>query len=247
MLRTLLTAALFTFLISGCTATKTTAKSDEDFKKTLEQSERNKNKKLDLLADEKLPNEEYIVKDTAIIKNEEQIKLHPIDYNEVPPNQKAKFRVQVFAGSVVNAQKNYAKLLTEVPNDEVYMINDKESGLWKVWVGNYATHDEAEKAKAQYLKAGYSDSWVHEMKGVYAPSENLFWVQVGALQSENAAQKLKTELESKQKEKVQIQQADKSWKVWVGGYEDRKQAEDLKKLLQGLGYAQAFIAKQGGK
>lgn len=247
MLKQLLAISILTFFFSACQTTQTTTKSEDDFKKTLEQSQKNKTKKLDLLADEKLPNEEYVVKDTAKIQSEELTKLHPIDYNEVPPNQKAKFRVQVFAGSVVNAQKNYSKLSKEVPNGEVYMINDKESGLWKVWIGNYATHNEAEKVKQQYLKAGYPDSWVHEMKGAYAPSENLFWVQVGALQNENAAQKLKSELESKQKEKVQIQQADKSWKVWVGGYEDRKQAEDLKKKLQGMGYAQAFIAKQGGK
>jgi cell division septation protein DedD len=242
-----ITVLMFVSLI-GCKTTQTAAKSDEDFKKALEESEKNKNKKLDFLANEKLPNEEYVVKDTTTkaVQAEEESKLHPIDYAEVPPQKPAKFRVQVFAGSVVNAQKNYAKLSSEKPN-EVYMINDKEKGLWKVWVGNYATHDEAEKAKDQFIKAGYPDSWVHEMKGDYAPMENLFWVQAGALQNENAAQKLKSELESKQKEKVQIEKGEKIWKVWVGGYADKKQADELKKKLQGLGYAKAFIVKPGEK
>jgi cell division septation protein DedD len=247
MLKELFTFSLLAFLFSACQSTQTATKSEEEFGKALRESEKNKSAKLDFLANEKLPNEQYIVKDTtAKIQIEENTHFHPVDYNEVPPNQKAKFRVQIFAGSVVNAQKNYAKLSADIPN-EVYMINDKETGLWKVWVGNYATHEEAEKAKEKYIKAGYPDSWVHEMKGQFAPPENLFWVQVGAFQTENSAQKLKSEMESKQKEKVQIEKADKAWKVWVGGYEENAKAETLKKNLQALGYAKAFIVKQGGK
>jgi cell division septation protein DedD len=248
MNRVLILFAAVVLSTAGCTRTQTALKSDDEFKKALQESDKSKSKKIDFLADEKLPNAEVVVKDTAS-KNqkEDQANIHPMDYAEVPPPQKARYRLQIFAGSAANAQKNYSKLSTEVPNGEVYMINDKASGLWKIWVGNYATHEEAEKAKEKYIKTGYPDSWVHEMKGEFAPSENLIWVQVGALQNDAAAQKLKSELESKQKEKVQIERTDKIWKVWVGGYADKKQAEDLKKKLHGLGYAKAFVVKAGEK
>jgi len=226
--------------LAGCKTTQQTTKSDAEFDKAVKESEQNKSKKLDFLANEKLPNEEF--KD-SVQKDESEIKLHPIDYSEIPPDRPAKFRVQIFAGSVSNAHKNYSEFVRDHQTNEVYLVNDKIADLWKVWVGNYNTKADADTAKQRLLKEGYPDSWVHEMKGDYAPKENLFWVQIGNFQSESSAQNLKNDVSGKQKENVVIRKSDNLWKVWMGGYADRTAADNLKTKMLESGYKGAFVVK----
>lgn len=223
---------------TGCTATQKTAKGDADFVALVQESDKNKDKKLDFLADEKLPNEEFKVSEKT---GETALEA---EFLEKKPVKAAKFRIQVFAGSPLNAQKNFVRLDSVRPG-EVYMIKDAETDLWKVWVGNYMTRDEADKAKQEMISGGFPDAWIHEMKPPYdAPVTGpLFWVQVASLSGDAAASRMKEQLASAQREPVEIRQKDGTWKVWVGGYPDRAAAEDLKKMLEGLGYTKTFIVQ----
>lgn len=224
---------------AGCTTTQKTAKGDADLAALVTESEKNKDKKLDFLADEKLPNDEFKVTTGT------GASTLTTDYVERKPVKSAKYRIQVFAGSPLNAQKNFTTLDSIKPGD-VYMIKDSESDLWKVWTGNYMTKDEAEMAKKDMIAMGFPDAWIHEMKPPYdAPASGpLYWVQVASLSSESAASAMKRQLEGLQKEQVQIRQKDNTWKVWVGGYPERAAAEDLKSILAGQGYAKGFIVKE---
>ncbi|MBL7959706.1 SPOR domain-containing protein [bacterium] len=233
----LLSVVFFT----SCTATQPAKKSDADFAKALEESEKNKNKKLDFLADEKLPNDEFIPVDTAGVSDTAVVM--PVEYKEIAPTTFAKYRIQVFAGSAENAYKNYVQLSSNPENKEVYMVQDQD-GKWKVWVGAYPTHADAEAAKAKFIQSGYPDAWINEMKGRYAPAGPAFWVQIGSFQNEASAQKAKAEAETRIKEQVSIELVDKTWKVWVGGFAERGQADELKKKVQTF-YPKSFIVRHG--
>lgn len=228
--------------VAGCT-TKPAVKSDKEYQHALEESKKNKDKKLDFLADEKLPNEEYVPSDSTSLNKE------TAEFPEVPPTKPAKYRIQIFAGSPANAFKNFSKFGTDNPGLEVYMINDKNENLWKVWVGGFNNKPQADSAKQKLIEGGYPDSWVSEMKAAEETKTeaiNLFWVQVGSFQNDAAAQKIKNDLESKQTDKVIIKKTDTAWKVWIGGLADRAACETLKKKIGELGYQGAFIV-QGGE
>lgn len=236
MIRVLMFCTVLMCFIS-CTAAQPVKKTDADFAKAMEESEKSSNKKLDFLADEKLPNDEFTPADTLNTVN------MPVDYKEIVPTAYAKYRIQVFAGSPENAYKNYKQLSSVPENKEVYMIRDTD-GKWKVWTGAYATHEEADRAKTKLIQSGYPDAWINEMKGKYAPAGPAFYVQIGSFQNEASAQKAKTEAEERLKEKANVERVDQTWKVWIGGYTERAQADELKKKIQAQ-YPKAFIVRYG--
>lgn len=225
---------------ASCTSSKPAKKSDAEFEKALQESEKDKNKKLDFLADEKLPNDEFIPPDTAGTLD---TAVAPVEYKEIKPTTFAKYRIQVFAGSAENAYKNYTLLSSNPDYKEVYMIQDKD-GKWKVWVGAYPTHSDADAARAKFIQSGFPDAWINEMKGSYAPAGPMFWVQIGSFQNESSAQKAKADAEGRIKENVTIEIVDKIWKVWVGGFSERTQADELKKRIQ-TQYPKSFIVRYG--
>jgi cell division septation protein DedD len=227
--------------LAACTTTQPLKKSDADFSKALEESEKNNSKKLDFLADEKLPNDEFTPPDSVIAVDTLSVKR--VDYKEIIPASAAKYRVQVFAGSAENAYKNYSLLSSNPEHKEVYMIQDQD-GKWKVWTGGYTTHDDAEKARDKFRTSGYPDAWINEMKGKFAPAGPAFWLQIGSFSTETSAQKAKADAESRTKEKVTIEMVDKAWKVRIGGYAERSQADELKAKLQNH-YPKAFVVRYG--
>ncbi len=226
----------FLTILLACKTTQTVTKSDSEYDKALAESKKNTSEKLDFLADEKLPNDEYVVKDSTRL-------VEPLsaDYKEILPSQKAKFRVQVFAGSAVNGNKNYELLRKDsLLQNEVYLIHDTSDGKWRVWAGNYKTHEDAEKTKARLIASGFADAWIHEMKASWAPSAELFWVQVGSFKENAAAEKTRNAITGRT---TIIKYTDNLYKVWVGGFEKRSEAEQLKKDLQNTGFPKTFIVQ----
>ncbi|HMV27336.1 MAG TPA: SPOR domain-containing protein [bacterium] len=225
--------------VVSCKTTQPAAKSDADFAKALETSEKNKSEKLDFLADEKLPNDMITPPDTASPMTPAP---DSITYKTYEPTIQARFRVQVFAGSPSNAQKNYTSLSADTTwKKAVYVLDDKTDGKWRVWVGDFMTREEADAAKQKLIQNGYPDAWIHEMKDMTTPKisgKELFWLQIGSFSTEAAAQKAKTEAESKQTVRSKISHTDGMYKVWIGGFEDRAKADELKKT-----FSKAFIVK----
>ncbi len=227
--------------LAGCPSTREAAKSDDDLDRLVKASDRNAGKKLDFLADERMPNEEYVVTDTGSGDTSATV----VEYKEVVPTKGAKYRVQVFSGSPLNASRNLARLDSVHPG-EVYMVRDSKSDHWKVWVGNYMIREEAERARDQMVQLGYPDAWINEMQPPYSSEVKaqvpLFWVQIGSYSVESSALKIKTEVESRQPDRVEVRMKDGAWKVWVGGYPERGPADELKQKLAGLGYS-GFVVK----
>ncbi len=236
MKNTMIFAALI-LSMSACQTAPTTVKSDVDYTKAVDESKNNQSQKVDFLANEKLPNEEYIVKDS--IRPDTVITM---EYSEFVPEKKAKFRVQVFAGSAANGTKNFQQLKKDtLLNGDVYLVRDTTDQKWRVWVGNYLTHEEADKTKVRLIAAGYPDAWIHEMKGALMPSTELYWVQIGVFKESASANKAKSTVASRGT--VSVKQTDKVFKVWVGGFDVRSKADELKKALQGTGYPGAFVVQ----
>ncbi len=58
---------------------------------------------------------------------------------------------------------------------------------YKIWVGNYATHQEAVKARNQLRAKGFTDAFIKEQEGV-------FHVQIGSFRSQDAAKYVANEV-----------------------------------------------------
>lgn len=239
-LQSLLIFGLFCVgFLSGCTAPQKTTDSRLD--KAIAESEKNKSEKLDFLKDEKLPNEKFTATDSSALTG---------DYAEIPPTIPARYRVQLFSGTAANARKVYQQYVSAMNSTEAYVIYDVPSGTWKVWAGNYQNKSSADSAKLRLIEAGYADAWVREISDEQnAPlrsassSNSLFWVQLGSFQRESSAQQLLQKIRTDLKDQVIIKTVGNTYKIWVGGFSDRKQAEDLKNRLRQMGYSDGFIVQ----
>lgn len=239
LMKSLVVLALAALLFTGCPSSRQVTKSDLEFRAALEESGKHKGDKIDFLADEVLPNEQIKPVDSSDVVM--PVAVATPEYKEVKPARPAKYRVQVFAGSAENAQKNYDRLHADSAYGEVAMIHDTDD-KWKVWVGGYETHAEATTAKQTLIDEGYPDAWVNEMKGVPLPI-GLFWIQVGSFTAEASASALKNELSNTFKITGRVEKTDKAFKVWMGGVTTRSEAETLKQKLQSAGYPKAFLVE----
>lgn len=227
-------------ILAGCTPVQTGKKSDQDFEQALANSEKAKNEKLDFLKDEKLPNEEYIVTDSVKATADSD------EYGEIPPTLPAKYRIQIFAGSAVNAHKTYNQYVSRWSSTEAYVIRDPATDRWKVWVGNYPNKPAADSIKVMLQQNGYPDAWVAEMPVQLPVKETrteLFWVQIGSFSNQSSAMNVQQSLGSKLKEKVIIKSVSGAYKVWIGGYTERSQADALKNQLKTEGHQGAFVVQ----
>ncbi len=215
-------ALLIALIFCSCQSSRRAGKSDEAFDKALKESEANE--KLDFLADEKLPNEEYIVTDSAVVP--------PDDFVEIRPERFAAFRVQIFAGTPTNAFRTMTDFTSRDSLKPAYVIQDSSDGLWKVWIGDCQDRKEADTLKAALIAAGYAGAWVYEMKTASATmmsEEKLWWLQLGSFQSRAAAEKAMERVPAADDRRVVIREIQGSFKLRVGGYPDRTQADQLKK------------------
>jgi cell division septation protein DedD len=215
-------ALLIALIFCSCQSSRRAGKSDEEFDKALKESEANE--KLDFLADEKLPNEEYIVTDSAAIPTD--------DFVEIRPERFAAFRVQIFAGTPENAFRTITDFTSRDSLKPAYVIKDSSDGLWKVWIGDCQDRKEADTLKAALIAGGYAGAWVYEMKTASATmitEEKLWWLQLGSFQSRAAAEKAMERVPAADDRRVVIREIQGSFKLRVGGYPDRTRADQLKK------------------
>jgi hypothetical protein len=75
-----------------------------------------------------------------------------------------RFRIQVFASSQVEAAQQEKKKLESKTKLSVFM--SIESPLYKLYVGDFPSREEADSQLAEIRKKGYSDAWVVRMKAL---------------------------------------------------------------------------------
>lgn len=216
-------ALLIALIFCSCQSSRKAGKSDDEFDKALKESEAKRSEKLDFLADEKLPNEEYIVTDSAVISTD--------DFVEIRPERFAAFRVQIFAGTPENAFKTITEFTSRDSLKPAYVIQDTLDGLWRVWIGDCQDRKEADTLKATLIAAGYAGAWVVEMKSAATEfvEKKLWWLQLGSFQSRAAAEKAMERVPAADDRRIDIREIQGTFKLRVGGYPDRSKADQLKK------------------
>ncbi len=224
---------LLTFLMTACQAMKKTGTPDDEFNKALKESEANRSEKLDFLVDEKLPNEEYVVVDSAAMAKR---------FVEIRPERFAPFRIQIFAGSPENAFKTVTSFSSEDSLKPVYVIHDSTDDLWKVWIGDCVNRKQADSLKSHLIGRGYEGAWVYESKGPVKSNAKLWWLQLGSFQSRAAAEKTMERVRVDESRRIEIREVKGVFKLWVGGFSDRGPADQLKKEFSD--FSGAFVVQE---
>ncbi len=178
----------------------------------------------------------------------------PKKFEEVPG-----FRVQVFASAdSFNALEQKGKLQQTV-HDSIYLI--KEKGLYKVQTGNFVKRFRADSVKEWIKRHGFPGAWVvsttvrvpiDSLKPSAAPVANApdthaansrapFKIQVFVTSSQTKAQNLVDRLKAQFDFPCFFEPSQHVFKVFVGGFQTRSQAENALTKIKRMGYPDAWI------
>lgn len=161
------------------------------------------------------------------------------------------FRVQVFAGADFANARQVANRLKVLNLDSVYVVGP-EAGLYKVQVGNFATRDAARDFNEKLRTAGINNAWVVEAD-VHTPKTPLrsagdtsslatspeggkqgfyYAIQVFATRDYSKALQLRDAYQAETRHMTQVKQINSFWKVLIGKFDNRSDAEQLLQSLK---------------
>ncbi len=160
------------------------------------------------------------------------------------------FRVQVFAGADLANARQVANRLKTLNLDSVYVVGP-EAGLYKVQVGNFATRDAARDFNEKLRAAGINNAWVVEAD-VHTPRTTLrsseasprvvssrtgspgfyYAIQVFATRDYAKALQLRDAYQAETRHMTQVKQINSFWKVLIGKFDNRSEAEQLLQSLK---------------
>jgi hypothetical protein len=187
--------------------------------------------------------------------------IYPLYKADVPQKFKEAegFRVQVFAGSdsvKVNSVRQEIAIITD---DSVHYFNEK--GLYKIQVGDYLYRYLADNMKTKMRQNGYPGAWVVQ-RTILVPVDSLatasstapdssgvlpamqtgkYKIQLVVTGSFEKAQEIVNNLQNKTEYRVFYEESRNLYKVFVGLFEEEKQARaELEKMRQ-LGYPDAWL------
>ncbi|HED11848.1 MAG TPA: SPOR domain-containing protein [Caldithrix abyssi] len=169
------------------------------------------------------------------------------------------FRVQLFAGLDSLNGRVIAGELQGVMADSVYFF--KEKGLYKVQAGDYPWRHKADRMVLDLRKKGYAQGWVvrrlinvpadtslaaqadslQPQKDVTPPVEAKFQIQVLVTSDKEKAQGLAGTLRQRFQQEVYIQPAGTIYKVLLGRFAKRSEAEKVLKKIKQNGYKDAWL------
>ena len=169
------------------------------------------------------------------------------------------FRCQAFAGTGLGNAERVAEELRALQLDSVYVITTAEN-LYKVQIGNFIRREDAEALKEKLKTLGLVGVWVvddniHvnkpsaasiEPQGSIAnpPEPSLYFaIQIFATNDALKANELKTLIEQETGYPVDVVQQSSIWKVLVGKFNDREQAEAFLKTIKRDRYKDAWITQ----
>ncbi len=171
------------------------------------------------------------------------------------------FRVQLFAGLDSLNGRVMAGELQGIMEDSVYFF--KEKGLYKVQAGDYPWRYRADKMVLELRKKGYAQGWVVQrlinvpvdsaraarptadsLKRQTAPPpspEARFQIQVLVTADAEKAQSLAGTLRERFGQEVFVRPAGAAYKVLLGRFAERAEAERQLKTLRENGYRDAWL------
>ena len=167
------------------------------------------------------------------------------------------FRCQIFAGANLQNANKVALKVESLQIDSVYVIQSSEN-IYKVQIGNCTTREEAQILLDKLYYAGIEGTWIvaneihipkKEIKKI-APDTSLdagqafyFGVQVFTTGYLEKAQQFEKELNKRFAEPVKLIQKDNFWKIVVGYFKNRQEAEILLDKVIEEGFSDAWITQ----
>ena len=186
------------------------------------------------------------------IKGIEQKKIEKQPYNVMNG-----FRCQIFAGANLQNANKVALKVESLQIDSVYVIQSSEN-IYKVQIGNCTTREEAQILLDKLYYAGIEGTWIvaneihipkKEIKKI-TPDTSLdagqafyFGVQVFTTGYLEKAQQFEKELNKRFAEPVKLIQKDNFWKIVVGYFKNRQEAEILLDKVIDEGFSDAWITQ----
>lgn len=179
------------------------------------------------------------------------------------------FRVQAFAGSQRMNAERVAEELQTLDLDSVYVLETGE-GLYKVQMGNFTRRIDAEMLMQKLRYANVPGVWVveadvHESKSpvspapgaedvaiplanitpepIVPPSTLYYTIQIFASGDQEKALALKDKFESELNQPVEVVKQQSFWKVMVGQFETRDEADRYVKTLIKRRFQDAWITQ----
>lgn len=167
------------------------------------------------------------------------------------------YRVQTFAGldsiNGVLAAKDARKTL----EDTVYFF--KEKGLFKIQIGDYLYRNDADLKVLDLRKNGISNGWVVR-RLINVPFDSTrqldvakldtvpivnkpFTIQILVTSNLQNAQSTIAQLESQFQTKAYYVQKEQLYKIFIGEFETREQAEKFLNKVRSNGYKDAWLVK----
>ena len=173
------------------------------------------------------------------------------------------YRCQVFAGTSLQKKKKIANQLKALNLDSVYVLQDES--LFKVQVGNFQQRTDAEALLTQLQNAGYSGAWIIEgdvrvakseaeqqaiaeqenkLEQQFSSEQNYYYaIQVMATVDSEKAKQLSRDMELRTQQPVQAAPQGSIWKVLVGKFNSRTDAEQLLRELKKGGFNDAWVTQ----
>lgn len=172
---------------------------------------------------------------TAMAEEDSTMAIHPRAEVRYEEQQKTVYVVQVGSFAVY---QNAVDFSDELNNMGFYTdIEWSSDGKYHVYSGTYERYSDAEEKEALLEKLGY-DSWIKEVtKNVLVPvSSTEYRVQVGAFANKTNADNYVKQLMTQGFGGYSELDDDGLYKVYCGTYEEKRDAEYLKGILEAKGY-----------
>lgn len=160
------------------------------------------------------------------------------------------YRVQVAAVLDRNRAESLRAQIQSQLQALAYALYDQDTHLYKIQVGNCKTPKQAESLRAEAKKDGFREAYVVRTAIEVAPARkpqqitSVFRVQILAAPSRQAADQTQARArQSLNTNDVFIDFEPPYFKVRVGNFKTRKQAETFLETIKEQGYETAFIVQ----
>lgn len=176
---------------------------------------------------------------SAAAREESSMAIYPRVETEYVQQQKTVYIVRTGTFAVYQNAVNFSEELNNAGfYAEIELLSDNR---YHVNSGTYEQYSDAEAKKTLLENAGY-ESWIEEVtKEVPVPvSGTEYLVQVGAFKNKTNADLYTQELMNAGFGSYSVQEEDGLYHVYCGAYEEKKDAEYVKGLLNSLGY-EAYV------
>lgn len=194
----------------------------------------------------------------VILKKRLLPKTKPVKFKEIDG-----FRVQVFASVDSFNALSVLKKVKPIVKDSVYLVHDKN--LFKVQVGDFPYRPQADSLREALKQSGFSGAWSvqtkillpvkpeqnsttspassNKNKNVEITSDLLeyYQIQVFATSSKEKAQTIVDQLSLRFEYPCQFIEQNQIFKVVLGRFATRDQAETALKQVKDLGFSDAWI------